>query len=215
LLLEFLRTSNDLCVDTMTIVTLFRIIELAFIAFTIIRYARNTLAACAHRTPSCFMYMTVYVLAPALRRLHRSSTAPRCTLSENTLLLGYYPAFRRNPIPPPVPSGEITLVHPSPIPVTRPDTSRHRWRWFYPENVGVSAIKIYKMALLRFVYNRNFIRWLSRNCFPRGNKSRYLLLPITQLRALSLFLKITSDMFGFLVWKVHIYICGFREKKGF
>lgn len=41
----------------------------------------------------------------------------------------------------------------------------HRWRWFYPRDVGVPAIKIYKVALPRYVCNRNFIYSLLQCCF--------------------------------------------------
>lgn len=135
-------------------------------AFTIITaLARKQAggAACAsHRTPSYFMYiyLCIHSYTGCRDDFHRSLTAPQCILLENTLpsALPCFPAairFHR-----PVPSGKITLVHPSPISARRLLASllalilSRRRRCIGDKNY----IRGFSFSL--FVYNRNIIHWL-------------------------------------------------------
>ena len=172
----------DFCIYTIIII-LPRIIEsgLRFRAhgFYDNTLAKNTVPA---RAPQDIFLFYVYARVRSCTGSETTSPlvycSPMCPVGEHTAarVLSCFPPQSDSAAP--VPSGEITLVHPSPIPVTQQDTSRRRWRWFYPGDVGVSAIKIYKAALPRYVYNRNFVHSLLQCRCSLHGESRTLIIII-------------------------------------
>lgn len=149
--------------------------------------ARNTLAACApHRTPSYFMYIYLCTFLHWFpRRLPPFAySSPMYPVGEHTA--EHYPAF------PPQSDSTASFLQArlrwSILPLSRQDASSHRcWRWFYPEDVGVSAIKkkyIYKVFSPQdsFTIVISYIGFsLCALSFPSPSQELPLLSPITRL----------------------------------